>query len=276
MAHLLSKENFAKIGTFIYRNSGIHLDVYKHYDKLAKYVDKRTSKLELDDFKKYFHILRFEDNDGLEFQELINAITINDTYFFREKEQFELLVNRVLPELDESIPTLKPIRILCAPCSSGEEAYSIILHILEQKTLFLERKIEVIGIDIDSEVIKKAQTAHYSEQAVKAIPKNILNKYFVKDTLGYSLEEDIKRSVDFKVANVFNKKEMSEFGKFDVIFSRNMFIYFDESSRKEVALTFHDMLRPGSYVFLGHAEYMSRIVSVFTAKKIDNSLIYQK
>ncbi|PCH99419.1 MAG: chemotaxis protein CheR, partial [Flavobacteriaceae bacterium] len=77
-------------------------------------------------------------------------------------------------------------------------------------------------------------------------------------------------------ANVFDKTQMRKLGKFDVIFSRNMLIYFDDASRKEVAMTFYDMLNPGGYVLLGHAEYMSRIVSVFTAKKIDNTLIYQK
>ena len=82
--------------------------------------------------------------------------------------------------------------------------------------------------------------------------------------------------MDFQVANVFDKTQMRKLGKFDVIFSRNMLIYFDDASRKEVAMTFYDMLNPGGYVLLGHAEYMSRIVSVFKAKKIDNTLIYQK
>jgi len=276
MSHLLSKENFIKIGEFIYRKSGISLELDKHYEKLAKYVDKRSVELSLENFRKYFFKLRFEDNDGLEFQELMNAITVNETYFFREKDQFEVLVNKILPELHKTLPASKPLRILSSPCSTGEEPYSMILHIIEEGTVVEQRDIEVVGIDIDSTVIKKAQVAKYSERAIHAIPKNILHRWFDKKTIGYELSEDLKGSVDFQVVNVFDKEQMRRLGKFDVIFSRNMLIYFDDASRKEVAMTFYDMLNPGGYVLLGHAEYMSRIVSVFNAKKVDSTLIYQK
>jgi len=276
MGYLLSKENFAKIGEFIYRKSGIYLEEDKHYEKLAKYVDKRSLELAMDNFRKYFFKLRFDDKDGLEFQELMNAITVNETYFFREKDQFEVLVNRILPELHAKMPAGKPLRILSSPCSTGEEPYSMILHIVEEGKVVEQRDIEVVGIDIDSTVIQKAKAAKYTERSVHAIPKPILNKWFVKKSVGYNLGEDLMGTVDFQVANIFDKTQMRKLGKFDVIFSRNMLIYFDDASRKEVAMTFYDMLNPGGYVLLGHAEYMSRIVSVFSAKKIDNTLIYQK
>jgi chemotaxis protein methyltransferase CheR len=206
----------------------------------------------------------------------MNAITVNETYFFREKDQFEVLVNRILPELHSRMPASKPLRILSSPCSTGEEPYSMILHIVEESNVVEERDIEVVGIDIDSTVIKKAKSGKYTDRSVHAIPKNILNKWFKKKTLGYELSDELQGTVDFQVANVFDKMQMRKLGKFDVIFSRNMLIYFDDASRKEVAMTFYDMLNPGGYVLLGHAEYMSRIVSVFSAKKIDNTLIYQK
>ena len=276
MAYLLSTENFAKIGEFIYRKSGIYLEEDKHYDKLGKYIDTRAKDLGIDNFRKYFYKLRFDDSDGDEFQALMNGITVNETYFFREKDQFEVLVNRILPELHEAMPKNRPLRILSSPCSTGEEPYSMILHIVEEGDVVEKRDIEVVGIDIDSTVIQKAKAAKYSERSVHAIPKKILSKWFVKKSLGYELGEDLQGSVDFHVANVFDKTDMRKLGKFDVIFSRNMLIYFDDASRKEVAMTFYDMLNPGGYVLLGHAEYMSRIVSVFNAKKIDNTLIYQK
>ena len=276
MAYLLSKENFAKIGEFIYRKSGIYLEEDKHYEKLAKYIDVRSKELGFDNFRKYFFKLRFDDKSTDEFQELMNAITVNETYFFREKDQFEVLVNRILPELHKSMPKNKPLRILSSPCSTGEEPYSMILHIVEEGSVVEERDIEVVGIDIDSTVIEKAKKAKYTERSIHAIPKDVLNKWFKKRTLGYDLGEDLQGTVDFQVANVFDKTQMRKLGKFDVIFSRNMLIYFDDASRKEVAMTFYDMLNPGGYVLLGHAEYMSRIVSVFKAKKIDSTLIYQK
>jgi chemotaxis protein methyltransferase CheR len=276
MAYLLSKENFAKISEFVYRKSGIYLEEDKHFEKIAKYIDKRAAELGMDNFRKYFFKLRFDDKSGEEFQELMNAVTVNETYFFREKDQFEVLANRILPELHETMPEGRPIRILSSPCSTGEEPYSMILHIVEEGNIVEQRDIEVVGIDIDSTVIEKAKKAKYTDRSVHAIPKPILNKWFKKTKFGYELGDELQGSVDFKVANVFDKSQMRKLGKFDVIFSRNMLIYFDDASRKEVAMTFYDMLNPGGYVLLGHAEYMSRIVSVFKAKKVDNCLIYQK
>ncbi len=276
MAHLLSTENFEKIGEFIYRKSGIHLENEKHYEKLAKYIEKRAVQLGFDNFRKYFFKLRFDDHDGTEFQELMNAVTVNETYFFREKDQFEVLVESILPDLDKIMPKNRPLRILSSPCSTGEEPYSMILHIVEEGELIERRDIEVVGIDIDSTVIEKAQKARYTERSVHAIPKDILGRWFVKKNLGYQLGDDLMGTVDFQVANIFDKQMMRKLGKFDVIFSRNMLIYFDDASRKEVAMTFYDMLNPGGYVLLGHAEYMSRIVSVFNAKKMGKTLVYQK
>ena len=276
MAYALSKDNFVKLSEFIYRKSGIYLEEEKHYEKLAKFIDARLKALAFDSFRKYFFRLRFEDKDGTEFQELMNGITVNETYFFREVNQFEVLANYILPDLHKHRPKDVPLRILSSPCSTGEEPYSIILHILEEGKIIEERDIEVVGIDIDSTVIEKAKKAHYTPRSVHAIPKPILNRWFKKKGMGYSLIDDLIGVVDFQVVNVFDRAAMRKLGKFDIIFSRNMMIYFDDASRKEVAMTFYDLLNPGGYVLLGHAEYMSRIVSVFNAKKMDTTLVYQK
>lgn len=276
MAYLLSSANFAKMSEYIYRKSGIFLEEDKHYEKLAKYIEKRAEQIGAESFRQYFFTLRFEDKEGTEFQELMNGMTVNETYFFREKEQFEVTVNHVLPELHNARPAGHTLRILHAPCSTGEEPYSMVLHIIEEGKIMEERDIEIVGIDIDSTVIDKANAGKFSDRSVHAIPKTLLKEWFVKKPLGYEISDDLIGTVDFKVANVFDRAQMRKLGKFDVIFSRNMMIYFDDASRKEVAMTFYDMLNPGGYVLLGHAEYMSRIVSVFDAKKVESTLIYQK
>ena len=227
-------------------------------------------------FASISSVCGFEDHEGTEFQELMNAVTVNETYFFREYEQFEVLVNHVLPELDRSRPKNEPLRILSAPCSTGEEPYSMVLYLLQEAELIERRDVEIIGIDIDSNVVKKAQDGKFSERSVHAIPADQLQSYFKKVGFGYTLIPDLIGTVEFKVVNIFDRAAIRALGKFDVIFSRNMLIYFDDASKKEVAMNFYDMLRPEGYVFLGHAEYMSRIVSVFKAKKFENSMIYQK
>ncbi len=276
MGYLCSAVDFGKIADYVYRKTGIFLEAEKHYGKEGKYIDARSAVIGADSFRKYFYVLRFEDKSGDEFQALVNAITVNETYFYREKEQFEVLVDRLLPELHARRPRSQPLRILSAPSSTGEEPYSIVLHILEEGRIVEERDIEIVGIDIDSTVIEKARKGHFSERSVHAIPKPVLRKWFNPTKLGHQLIDDLIGTVDFRVANVFDRNQMRQLGKFDIIFSRNMLIYFDDASRKEVAMTFYDMLNPEGYVLLGHAEYMSRITSVFKAKKIDSTLIYQK
>ncbi|MDF1881120.1 protein-glutamate O-methyltransferase CheR [Sulfurimonas sp. MAG313] len=273
---MFNEGNFSKLSEFIYRKSGIFLEESKHYEKIHKFVLARLDELELDNFRKYFFTLRFEDPDGIEFQTLMNAVTVNETYFFREHDQFEVLVNDVLPLLHKTRPKDEPLRILSSPCSTGEEPYSMVLYLLEEANLIEERDIEIIGIDIDSTVIKKAQDGKFSERSVHAIPPVQVQNYFKKKGLSYHLIDDLVGTVEFKVVNIFDRAALRELGKFDVIFSRNMLIYFDDASKKEVAMNFYDMLKPGGFVFLGHAEYMSRIVSVFKAKKFGGSLIYQK
>lgn len=273
---MFNEVNFEKLAEFIYRKSGIFLEVSKHYDKINKYVLKRIDELEVSNFRKYFFQLRFEDKDGTEFQNLMNAVTVNETYFFREHDQFEVMVNDVLPQLDKIRSSDEPLRILSAPCSTGEEPYSMVLYLLEEESLIERRDIEIVGIDIDSNVIKKAQDGKFSERSVHAIPPNQLAKYFKKTSFSYNLIDDLVGAVDFKVVNIFDRAQIRELGKFDIIFSRNMLIYFDDASKKEVAMNFYDMLKPNGYVFLGHAEYMSRIVSVYKARKFGTTMIYQK
>jgi chemotaxis protein methyltransferase CheR len=271
----LSKDEYQKICDFVYRKSGIFLDE-KHYDKIVKKLEKRYDDIDVSTFRQYFYKLRFDDNNGKEIQELMNAITVNETYFFREKYQFEVLVKYILPELDKIRPVNQPLRILSSPCSTGEEAYSIAIYLMEDDNIINRRDIEIIGIDINSSVITKARSGIYNDRSVHDIPKPVFNKYFQDSRMGYKISQDITDAIRFDVVNVFDKKAMKDLGQFDVIFSRNMLIYFDDASRKEVAMTFYDILKSGGYVLLGHAEYMNRIVSVFNVKKFDTTLVYQK
>ena len=276
MGEVFSKENFAKLGEYIYRKTGIFLEEDKHFEKISKKLAQRYSALNLDSFRKYFFKLRFEDNDGKEFQELINMLTVNETYFFRENHQFEVMVKHILPAIDKQKEKSEHIRILSSPCSTGEEPYSIAIHLLEDNTIVNKRDIEIVGIDIDTTVIEKGKKGIYSDRSLHALPPELKSKYF-KSKMGYNeIDSSLKDAIELKVANVFDKPKMRALGKFDLIFSRNMLIYFDDASRKEVAMTFYDILNPNGYIMLGHAEYMSRIVSVFNPKKFDNVLVYQK
>jgi len=271
-----SKESFEKLQEFIYRKSGIALEHDKHFEKMEKIFNRRCAQLSLDSFRKYYYRLRFEDQNGEEFQELINNVTVNETYFFRESYQFDTLVQSAIPELHRKKHSREPLRILTAPSSTGEETYSIALYLLEDNTVINERDVEIVGIDIDTNAIEKAKKGQFSDRSVHAIPKPVREKYFKRKGLFNNIDEGLREAMTFQVCNVFDKQQLRRLGKFDVIFSRNMLIYFDDASKKEVAMHFYEMLNPGGFIFLGHAEYMNRITSVFQPRKHGSSLYYQK
>ena len=273
---LLSKNDFKKLTDVLYRRTGIAIDE-KRYNLLYKKIESYMTKNNYANFRAYFHDIRFNKSDSPIFQDLINIVTINETYFYREKHHFEILVNDALYELDKIRPAKEPFRILCSPSSTGEEPYSIVLHLLTEAKLVEKRDIEIVGIDIDSTVIKKAQRGSYSKRSVDFLPANILNEYFTKTgALTYQIADFLTDVVDFKVVNVMDKMAMQRLGKFDVIFSRNMLIYFDDASKKEVAMNFHSILKPKGFVFLGHAESMNRVVSVYQTKRFGKHIVYQK
>lgn len=271
---MININDFIKLKDFLYRKTGIAIDE-KKFNTLGKKIDTLMQKQGYDNFRAFFHDIRFNKNQDL-IQELINTVTVNETYFYRENYQFESLVNYVLPKIAATKPKDKPIRILCAPSSTGEEAYSIALHLLDEGKLVEERDFEIVGIDIDSKVIKKAQEGLYSKRSIQFIPKHLLKEYFTPEGTSYRIAGFLREAIEFKVVNIFDKLQLKRLGKFDVIFSRNMLIYFDDASRKEVAMSFYEMLEPNGYVFLGHAESMSRIVSVFSTVKLGDSILYQK
>jgi chemotaxis protein methyltransferase CheR len=262
-----STEDFEKIKEFIYRKTAISIEHKTSFAKLSKHID---------DFKSYFFKLRFDDENAQEFQKLVNLITNNETYFYREKEHFDVLLNHLLPSLDKELDKRKTIKILSAPCSSGEEVYSILIHILHNSDILNYRDIKITGIDIDSDVICKAKEARYCKDSIRSVPSEMIASYFDSEGESFILKDELKKFVEFKVANVYDRSMIQELGEFDVIFSRNMFIYFDDISRKDVALNFYDILSDNGVVILGNAEHMSRVVSVFNTTKIDGVFVHKK
>jgi chemotaxis protein methyltransferase CheR len=270
----LNFKEFTKVRDYLYRKTGIYIDDKKQntfVKKLQPYLDEKG----YESFRSFFHTLRFGNNQSF-IQDVINLITVNETYFYREEHQFESLINVILPLIHKTKPKGEILRILCAPSSSGEEPYTIALSLLEEHTILEQRDIELVGIDIDSTIINKAKKGIYSKRSIQFVPPHLLRKFFKVEGTQYHIDSMIRNAVNFKVANVMDKMQMRQLGKFDIIFSRNMLIYFDDESRREVGVTFYDLLKPDGYIFLGHADKMSRISSLFKTKRTGRTLVYQK
>jgi chemotaxis protein methyltransferase CheR len=237
-----------------------------------------VERIELTDshtFRSYFTMLRFEAS-GEELQHLTNLMTVNETYFFREEYQFQCLVKSILPDITSRKRDAGPIRIWAIPSSSGEEPYSIALYLLEYWAGIKDWDIEIISSDIDTKILGQARKGLYSDRAVQHLPEVLLRKYFKHSAAGYQICDDLRDAVEFTRVNLSERADTRAYRDFDVIFCRNLLIYFDDVSRKAAAETFYDAMKPGAYVCLGHSESMSRFSSLYKVRKFPDAIVYQK
>jgi chemotaxis protein methyltransferase CheR len=270
----ISAEEFQKFREFFYRKTGIRYKTSSRY-----YVDKRILErieaTQSGDFRKYFVLLRFQASCE-ELQILTNRMTVNETYFLREEFQFECLVNSLLPEIIARKTDSRPIRIWSIPSSSGEEPYSIALYLLERWAGIDDWDVEIISSDIDTGILHKARIGRYSDRAVQYVPALWLKKYFIPLGDEYQICESLRQSVGFTQVNLASPADTRAYRGFDIIFCRNLLIYFDDLSRKAAAETFYDALNAGGYLCLGHSESMSRISSLYQVRKFVEAILYQK
>ncbi|MEI7839244.1 MAG: protein-glutamate O-methyltransferase CheR [Methylococcaceae bacterium] len=270
----INDEDFLKFKEYFYRKTGMLFENSKRY-----FVDKRLIEriqiTESESFRGYFNMLRFESS-GNELQNLVNIMTVNETYFFREEYQFKCLVNSLLDEITAKKTDKSPIRIWSVPSSSGEEPYSIAIYLLEHWAGIHDWDVEILSSDIDTAIIAQAKRGNYSSRSVQHLPKNILTKYFKYQDEGYQICDDLRGAVEFSRVNIMNAFEVRPYRDIDVIFCRNLLIYFDDTARRQSAEMFFDAMKPGSFVCLGHSESMSRISSLFRVRKFPDAIVYQK
>ena len=245
----LTQPELEKLAHYIKKEFGIALNK-EQLIRTKKRIENLLESHNFVNFTQFYHQIRFAKNEDL-IQELINAVTVNETYFWREHEQFEILANEVLPQIAKK---QHHIRILVAPSSSGEELYSIMFAILKEAKVIETRQIEIVGIDIDSNVIAKARKALYSKRSIEKLPKEFLNRYFTQVGQMYQLDEELAQSVKFLQGNIFDTHFTKSLGNFDIIFSRNMLIYFEKEQKREVLERFYEMLNDDGVLFLGHAD----------------------
>lgn len=270
----ITESEFQKFAEFFYRKTGIHFDDSKRY-----FVDKRlVDRIEAtgaENFRAYFVALRFEA-DGRELQQLVNTMTVNETYFFREAYQFDCMVNGMLDEIAERKRPGGRIRIWSVPSSTGEEPYSIAIYLLERWSRINDYEVEILSSDIDTRVIEAAQQGVYSARSVANLPQPYLKKYFSRHGEDWKISRDLVDSVEFSLVNLSDPNDTRRFRDIDLIFCRNLLIYFDDLSRRVAAEAMFDAMSPGGFICLGHSESMSRISSLFKMRRFPDALVHQK
>jgi chemotaxis protein methyltransferase CheR len=271
----ISEADYAKFCEYFYRQTGISFGDGKQY-----YVDKRLieriQKTGSENFNRYFASLKRSDA-APEFEKLISLLTVNETYFFREDHQFECMVSHLLPEIAAHRRKGERLRIWSMPCSTGEEPYSIAMFLLEKWPAVDDFDIEIIGSDIDTRALAAAQLGLYDKRALHRLPRTLVQRYFnALPDEKYRLAEGLRDSVRFTQVNCADAASMRLYTNIDIIFCRNMLIYFDDQSRLSVVQHFYDSLSPGGFICLGHSESMSRISSIFAPRNFPQAMVHQK
>ncbi|MCI4412206.1 MAG: protein-glutamate O-methyltransferase CheR [Thiotrichales bacterium] len=270
----ISDEDYKKFCEFFYRKTGIFFDESKRY-----FVDKRLiERIEANgapNFRSYFVKMRFATDD-VELQALINSMTVNETYFMREDYQFKVLTESVMDEIVRHKRSADPVRIWCIPSSTGEEPYSVGISLLEGWPGINEHDVEIFSSDIDTTVLQKARIAKYSARSLMRMSEKMKQTYFKRVGDEYQLINDLREAVTFSQCNLSDANDTKKFKGIDVVFCRNLLIYFDDASRRMAVQNLYDSMSPGGFIFLGHSESMSRMSSLFKLRKFGSVIVYQK
>jgi chemotaxis protein methyltransferase CheR len=269
----LTPDDLIRLCEFLYKRTGIQYGESKRF-YIERRLTERMGRVGLNRFAEYFSLLR---SAGPEVEQLINSFTVNETYFYREDGQLRCLSRSLLPEIVRARGPGDLVRIWSVPCSTGEEPYSIAIWLLENWHLVDAYNIEIVGSDIDTRVLAEAAVGVYGERALSRLSPDLVDRYFrSEDRFFRQILEDLRESIKFTQTNLVDASSVAAQGKFDVIFCRNVLIYFDDASRLASSHNLYEALNPGGFICLGHSESMSRISDRFEVRRFEDAIVYQR
>lgn len=261
---------------YIYQLSGIYLTGNKK-EFIESRLQKRITALTLSNFDEYLKYLREKGARNGELGKLMDAITITDTQFFRDKPQLEAFVKVAFPEMLEAQKGNAPLRVLSIGCATGEEIYSLVILIAQHyPEIFKNRALEFIGTDINENALKTAYHGAYRSYNLKGMESDFLNHYFMKKGDIYLIRPEIREKVRFRQVSLTDAERMQKLGKFHLIFCRNVLIYFDREARNRSVKTLAEMLEPGGYLFVGQAESLHGIEHPLDLILFNRAIGYKK
>ena len=274
---LLNDEEFQLIRDLVYNHCGLYFDNSSKF-LLEKRLNNRLKIHEMPNFKEYYYFLKYGKDKEKEMSEITDILTTNETYFFREDFQLKAFSEEIIPELIEAKTkeNKKLIRVWSAGCSTGEEPYTIAILALESGIL-KDFKVEIYACDISNRVINAARKGVYSKSSFRTTDEKFVKKYFTPEGDGmFKISDEPKKLVTFGHLNMLDSQRMSLIFPMDVIFCRNVIIYFDLKAKKKVVESFYERLNPGGYLLLGHSESLINITNLFELKHLKNDLVYRK
>jgi len=255
-----TRKDFNRLCALVNQHTGIQLAGGKE-DMLYGRISRRLRKVGLSSFKSYISLLE-DDPEGSEFGEFINAVTTNLTSFFREAHHFDYLKKSLLPALMQKNKASRRIRIWSAGSSTGEEPYSIAMTVAE--TMPPGWDVKILATDLDTDVLRHGEQGIYDDSRVEGLDRAVVQRWFVKNRHQpgkLRVKPELQELIYFKRLNLLKDWPMK--GPIDIIFCRNVIIYFDMPTKQKLMNRYADMLVPGGHLFLGHSEAMNNMSTRF-------------
>jgi len=266
----ISDTEFRLLRDAIRERFGIFYDDTKQF-LLQSRLQTRLAKRSVPDFHAYYRFLNADPDREEEWDELASVLSNNETYFFRERAQLEVLASQVL---DESLRRSGRIRVWSSASSTGEEPFTLGMMLMETRRV-TPSQITIKASDISPRALEKSKMGFYRELSFRATPPEVVQKYFKPFQGGFLIGDEIKRLVEFFRLNLLDARAVAAVGTMDAIFCRNVLIYFDKPTQKRVVEAFAKALRPGGYLFLGHAESIMRLTDLYEPVVTPKAIYYR-
>lgn len=273
---VMTPEEFRLIRDYVAGKFGLKLESGRE-EALSLKLLPHLRQLRLASFSEYYAFLKFGPDAVEELHTFISLLTNNETYFFREENQLTALAEVVLPALKERRLRAgeKKLRIVSAGCSTGEEVYTLAMLALESGCFAWSWDVSITGIDVDLKAIALAQKGVYSGRAFQSMPPQYLKRYFSETSEGYRINDAVRSITRFKGGNLLELGDLLRERTVDIIFCRNVLIYFGDETIKGIVENLARYLKEDGLLFLGHSESLSRITHCYKPLRLPGAIIYE-
>jgi len=272
----IADQEFANLRDFIYEQCGIYIADNRKY-LLENRLGNRLKQLNLRDFEEYYNYLRYDAGKAMEMKKLFEVITTNETSFYRNPPQLQVFQEKVLTEVIRQSGDKKRLRIWSAGCSTGEEPYTISMIIHEMLgSAVADWDIRITANDLSERVLESARRGVYNDYTLRSTPKEAVDRFFEADNGMNKVRPEVKKLVSFGQINLKDKVQLKRVERSQIVFCRNVIIYFDDAMKKQVINSFYDNLLPGGYLIIGHSESLHNITRAFKPIHFPGAIIYKK
>lgn len=274
---IFTESDFAEFRDLLLERTGIAIRDTR-MDYLEYRVLERVRTVNAGSVRDYYYRLKYGPVEDPEFQALVNSITVQETFFYRNPKQLETLKQKLLPEiiLRKQNEADQGLHLWSAACATGEEPYTLAMITREAAHVIGDRRVDILATDISTRALELASKAHYSDTKLREMNDAARMRFFDQQGDQWIVKPDIQKMVRFRRVNLVDDHQAVSIGQMDIILCRNVFIYFSPRAKIQVAKLLYSKLKPGGYLLLGNAETIDVVQVPFRMKFMEGGMVYWK